>query len=305
MVVLEVHTRAIKVKYKSFLLSKATFIAVFCHVVSVILPFILCYSSKGFWKKHDISYHQPNVKVQGDYLFIATTNDDLKPISCSTYPQYNKYVKSFDACSSIKIRESDQNLDGKADSLYFQLSAKFLQNIKVTSMNIVIPINITLQEPCFFHMQTAIMFQYNFAFSSKISVYGELDLLQTKPIECANYVKAKNKYNRIIEDYQDFNSYSLESIVSKLAENFVKPHLKNTLITFDLTKDETFSATFHIKYGQQGILYKPGFWQILKFAWIQYLSIYIIVYKVIFEIKRYIFENNLVLLYEDKSNINK
>lgn len=53
----------------------------------------------------------------------------------------------------------------------------------------------------------------------------------------------------------------------------------------------------NVRYPEDGIYYRPGFWQLIKWAWIQYFAIYIIFAWFMKKIERYIFENRLVLCY--------
>lgn len=47
MVMLQVAKKPLEIKYKAFLLSKATFISVCCEILAICLPFTLCYYTGG------------------------------------------------------------------------------------------------------------------------------------------------------------------------------------------------------------------------------------------------------------------
>ncbi|CAG9771688.1 unnamed protein product [Ceutorhynchus assimilis] len=305
MVVLEVYTKCIKVKYKAFLLSKATLVALLSGLVSVILPFVLCSETGGFWQKRDVVYVQPDVKFTGDFLFLATSSENPQVISCSSFAYYKKYMKNFDTCSTIKVRELDDNHDGKADSLHFTITAGLPKHFKMSSIHLVLPINYTLGLPCTFHTQSAIIYQ-NFVTSSltQISVYADLGLKQSEAIRCSKYDLAMNP-DYLLIDKENIQSAKFENIIARYAESKLKTTLDNVLTTTNPTQDSTFTFNLILKYPEHKIYFKPRFWQIVKLAWMQYIAVYIIISWIILQIKTYIFKNNLVLMYEDKTNINK
>lgn len=56
-----------------------------------------------------------------------------------------------------------------------------------------------------------------------------------------------------------------------------------------------FSLDIHLRYPEQAIYYKPNFWHVVKYAWIQYLSLFVVVSWLINKIQDYVFTNRLVL----------
>lgn len=58
--------------------------------------------------------------------------------------------------------------------------------------------------------------------------------------------------------------------------------------------DEPFFISVIIHYPEETISYKPGFWQIMKWAWMQYLSVLAISVWVFRIVKSFVFQNQLV-----------
>jgi hypothetical protein len=73
--------------------------------------------------------------------------------------------------------------------------------------------------------------------------------------------------------------------------------LKNvyTLWTTGRPTDEPFFVSAIIHYPEETILYKPGFWQIMKCAWMQYVSVLVIFIWVLRTVKSYVFQNQLIM----------
>lgn len=62
-------------------------------------------------------------------------------------------------------------------------------------------------------------------------------------------------------------------------------------------EDEPFFITLRIAIPESSVVYRPGFWQVVKWAWIQYLSIFIVFLHVNHILQEYIFSNQLVPTY--------
>ena len=56
----------------------------------------------------------------------------------------------------------------------------------------------------------------------------------------------------------------------------------------------------YIRYADAEVEFTPGFWNVIKWAWIQYASILIIVLYVVGSIKNFVFRNQLVPTWNEK-----
>jgi hypothetical protein len=102
----------------------------------------------GFWIKRDVFYEQPDIKFRGEYIFFASTNNLSKPvITCSTLPPYEQTLEFLDTCSTIKIREIDENFDSKVDEFNLNLQINLPEETQLTSVNLVVPLEYKLHVP--------------------------------------------------------------------------------------------------------------------------------------------------------------
>lgn len=116
-----------------------------------------------------------------------------------------------------------------------------------------------------------------------------------KILICGNLLRKTQK--KMV--YINFISLSTNSLytycfsVSTKVEN-----LQNMWIS---GSSSTFKLNANLRYPQQIIHYRPNFWQVIKFAWIQYLSLLITIHWIINKIKNYVFTNKLVLYHIESS----
>lgn len=120
MVVVQVFSENIKVKYKSTLLSKATLFSAICCLISLIVPYLIAcktegvfvfiisdfyyiWNFSGFWVKKLIFHEQPKIDLKGEYLFVALTDNLSHPIICSTFLYYKEHLNFFDNCVFFRV----------------------------------------------------------------------------------------------------------------------------------------------------------------------------------------------------------
>ncbi|KAF7278344.1 hypothetical protein GWI33_008559 [Rhynchophorus ferrugineus] len=300
MVVLEVHTECIKTKYKAFLLSKATLVILICNLITIVLPFVLAYNTGGFWLKQDVIYEQPEIQFKGQYLLVVTFDDPDKPIVCGSFSFYKDNLNYLDKCTMIQVSDSDEDNDGKTDKLEINFKTDIYKNAIMSSIYLVIPLKLKLNTPCLCYIETTLIHQQlPIKKATNINVFADFKLKQLDPIKCPKYGSIQYDHSIINEGLSpDF--YELHKIIEKYSEARVKVTLENVLTSYISTEESGAIISLKIKYPKQKIYYKPSFWHIIKYAWIQYLALYIVISWIIHQIKNYIFNNNLVLIYKDK-----
>nr|CAH7721625.1 unnamed protein product [Callosobruchus chinensis] len=299
MVVLEVFSKSIQIKYKSTLLSKAAFIKIVTALTSIVVPFLLAYISGGFWVKNINFHEQPKVTLDGSYIFLAHTDNQSNPIVCSNIQFYENAFKNFDFCYAIRIRDMDQNFDGKIDKIDVELLINLFGR-RINSLNLVLPIVLKLREDCPLTIHSAILYQHYFQqYSSHLKLIADLQLYQRHLLRC-NDLRDKRLHNRpVITSSSQMDDYVLETMIEKYLGRNETTHLTNVYTTTKMENKDQFYLNLSVQFPEVSIYYEPGFWHILKHAWLQYFSIYIIISWIITKLKVYIFKKKLVLYYEE------
>ena len=70
----------------------------------------------------------------------------------------------------------------------------------------------------------------------------------------------------------------------------------DSMLTWQAAHSHSFSFDIEmiILIPEETIAFKTGFWYLIKFAWLQYLSVFLIFYYLIYHIKLFVFKNRLV-----------
>lgn len=157
--------------------------------------------------------------------------------------------------------------------------------------------------------------------STTLVTVSELVLSQSSPLLCSsepyktyNIILNENeeqsyKFENIFESYNDRNSKNKISKhhALKIYTNFylfffniaVTTHLANLYTTIKTNPSNKFELRLKVKYPIHKIWYKTGFWQLIKWALIQYFPVYFMFFHLIKKVRNYVFDNRLVLYYEE------
>lgn len=71
--------------------------------------------------------------------------------------------------------------------------------------------------------------------------------------------------------------------------------LEDPYLVWESGDSGEFTLDVEIKYPPMTVEYYPGFWQLVKFAWIQYLAILVVFWWVLSRVQRFVFTNQIIL----------
>ncbi|KAJ2953742.1 hypothetical protein O0L34_g1368 [Tuta absoluta] len=291
----------VEIQYKSYFLSKAMLFTTVTTFLTIILPFILAYRSRGFWLKSHEYFEQPTVHFTYEYLLVAETEDLSQPIMCgeaALVGDLNHSGEEF--CAELQVQEKDYNTDNINDILQL----KFLLNIPkertVASITLILALDFQLKNVCPYHMQSLAVINRNFAVPpSGLKYYGDIQFHQVVHLPCLRH-HIDNKYNTSVFEYANDN-YN-ENVVDFILENyFSRQVITETKTLFARSQNGhtgTMTLDIHLRIPEVQIKYTPSLLQELKWAWPQYLSIVIIFYWIFYNIKRFVFKNRLIMAWE-------
>merc|ERR1712054_671192 len=58
---------------------------------------------------------------------------------------------------------------------------------------------------------------------------------------------------------------------------------------------QKFTVTIQLRIPEEVVRYQPGFWEMIKYGWVQYLSIFFVVKYFMSMLEAFIFENSVVV----------
>nr|XP_033797372.1 transmembrane protein 231 isoform X4 [Geotrypetes seraphini] len=198
-------------------------------------------------------------------------------------------------CDTVKAREEDKNQDGKMDILHFKLELPLQPTEQVLSVQLILTFSYQLHKMSTFVMQSMGFLQYSSPVpGSKLYVNADLKLQQRQPL---NHRGLDTRYNiSVIDGTSPFASaYDLANIIAAYRDRNVTTVLSDFNPVWLVGRAaDSFVIDAVIRYPMEVISYQPGFWEMIKFAWIQYVSILLVFLWVFERIKIFVFQNQVL-----------
>ncbi len=156
MALLTLHSIPLVREYQSTLISRASFFACFCFLLCVFAPFLVSYSSHGFWVKYSVHREQPDVRFKYQALLLARSS--FGEVTWSTFSEYNSLTRPYLNFPSITVSfsllsyepfeinyveftfqtlERDENDDGLVDGLEISLELETNQTIQFVHLFLI------------------------------------------------------------------------------------------------------------------------------------------------------------------------
>ncbi|KAM5263261.1 LOW QUALITY PROTEIN: transmembrane protein 231 [Ctenodactylus gundi] len=282
--------------YRAGLCSKAALFLLLAAALTYIPPLLVAFRSHGFWLKRSSYEEQPSVRFQHQVLLVALLGPEPGGfLAWSTFPAFNRLQGDHLRVPLVSSREEDQNQDGKMDRLHFRLELPLQSTEHVLGVQLLLTFSYQLHRMSTFVMQSMAFLQSSFAVpGSQLHVNGELRLQQKQPL---SYSGLDVRYNvSVINGTSPFAcDYDLTRIMAAYQERNVTTVLDdpNPIWLVGRAAEAPFVINAVIRYPVEVISY-PFFWEMLKFAWVQYVSILLIFLWVFKRIKIFVFQNQVV-----------
>ncbi|XP_029464097.1 transmembrane protein 231 [Rhinatrema bivittatum] len=296
MALYEVYSHPTRIKYKTSICSKATLFMLILLALTYISPLLMAFRSQGFWLKQSTYEEQPTIRFLYEVLLIVFTGSSGSYAAWSTFPSFNSLQGDNLRIPLVAAREEDKNQDGKMDELHFNLELPLQPTEQVLSVQLILTFSYKLYKMSTFVMQSMAFLQHSSPVpGSKLYVNADLKLQQKQPL---NHRGLDTRYNiSVIDGTSPFASaYDLTNIIAAYRNRNVTTVLSDTSLVWLVGRatDSPFVIHAIIRYPAEVISYQPGFWEMIKFAWIQYVSILLIFLWVFERIKNFVFQNQVL-----------
>ncbi|KFR04622.1 Transmembrane protein 231, partial [Opisthocomus hoazin] len=193
-------------------------------------------------------------------------------------------------------REEDKNQDGKMDQLHFKLELPLQPTEHVVGVQLILLFSYQLYRMSTLVMQSMAFLQF---FSpvpgSQLYMNGDLKLNQRQLLHSCGL---DTRYNvSVVNGTSPFASdYDLTNIIAAYRDRNVTTVFSDPSPVWMTGRapDTPFIINATIRYPVEVILYPLRFWEVIKFAWIQYVSILLIFLWVFGRIKMFLFQNQVL-----------
>ena len=239
-------------------------------------------------------------------LHGSTASGDDVSLFYSTSSAVNDLFSGNLRTPIVKSAELDDNADGMVDRIEIGLTMPLSSTEKITGFTSIIYHDVELKDKGRYKFD-AVSYVTASDPTSMGSLYvdGDIKVRQTWPLDYKGGYHLLYETDRLISEDRIMSAADLSvmrilgasasrnlSTVFSSTYEYSLPPAGNTGI--DLS---TFNATLVLRVPKQAIRYTPGASEVLKFAWLQYISFFIVVAFVLFRLNAFIFRHQLIYAY--------
>ena len=289
--------------HKAARLSLIYLFIVLCRALVILLPFFLfLHSSGGLWLKEGTYREQPDVKFLYQYIITLETASttaaasQTKEIFVSNQESVAaQRIESYRA-ANIEFNENDIDLDGRLDSFTLEADVPLGEDEQVVGMQAVLFFNYKLEDRVKFDTESVA--HISFGSGLPLSGYdskGTLELRQAKPLGIRDY--SSTLYAEETPLVNDSTS-NIDQILEKYRERTVAVDYKEQYPIKTRANNSEENSKFHLKMNidvpEQNVMYIPTLVEVLKDGWVKYLSVLVLCWYLVENIKRFVFSNHLL-----------
>ncbi|XP_016099620.1 transmembrane protein 231 [Sinocyclocheilus grahami] len=292
----EVYTHPALIRHRTRVCTRATLFICVVLCLTYISPLLVAYRSQGFWLKSSTYEEQAVIQFQYDMIVIGATDTAGSYIAWSTFPNFNRLMGDNLRIPAVSVQEEDRNQDGKSDLLTLQINIPLKPEEQMFGIQLLITFSYQLFQMSTVAMQTLAFVQHSSPVpGSQLFVCGDLKLNQRSPLPHRGLHSIYNV--SLIDASSPFAStYDLANIIRLYQQRNLSTHLSGVVPVWTVGRaaHSPFQISAQINYPVETITYRPGFWETIKFAWIQYVSVLLIFLWVFQHIQTFIFQNQVL-----------
>ncbi|ESO96883.1 hypothetical protein LOTGIDRAFT_115323 [Lottia gigantea] len=304
MAVFEVFSHPEVRRYKSTVCSKATLILVCIFILTFIPPLFVVYRSYGFWIKEAYYRELPEITFKRELLLVLDLEGQGNYVTYSTYQKYNQLQQDNLRVPVIKAREEDSNRDGRNDKMMLDIEIPMLDSENVVGTRLLLVFYYRLKKFSSLYMESLAYIDYESSRpGAMLDVIGDLKVLQKQPLGHKGLDTRYNVSSSLIDSTSTYaDTYLLSNILKQYSQRNVTTRLVEPFKfwTSGRGAGKPFKISATISYPEDLFLYTPGFWYLIKWGWIQYLSVLIVFIYIFRQVKIFIFQNQLVISLVEK-----
>lgn len=269
--------------------SIAYIIQAFFVILLIVAPFFVGYISSSFWKTEEGILEQPSLLYKHKLVLQLEGKDaDGLPmlIFWSSEAEANSMVgPPFVRLPIVKTMMRDTNLDGLGDEFFLDIKVPLYSGESINRMTILAFFEVTCQRQARFVMEGMATFKGETALPShKFATNGELVFHQQEALPLGGVRRIYEPSLFDSSTIASINDVRLQTILEDYAarnESLVyEPYYRDfeSVSQGEANINRYFEADIQARVRPQTIMYIPSPAEALKFAWIQYLAIFVACY---------------------------
>ena len=278
-----------------------------CNVFTIIYPFY--FWNNTLWTTRNSYQEQPNVSFLYKVIMVLQTTSTLngasKEIYVSTLDTVNALRPDTFRMAAVQSYEEDTDLDGIIDWFQLKVDVPLNDDEKVMSMQTVAFFEYQLDQRVKLQMESAAYTSVDSNLPlSGYDTEGDLIFRQVHPLGVRGYkstlYEEETPLVKLNSEVYHVSNSNIGDILAKyrtrdVAADYVERYPVSTM-DLDTTTDENrrYSFKMKIRIPEQDVVYIPTLTEVLKDAWVKYVSVAILCWLVVDRVKSFVFAHHLI-----------
>lgn len=295
----ECFRRPVYKSYRASRCSVAWILKVLRIATLIFVPFIIAYQTRSLWKKTQSIREQPKISWKHK---IITHFEDAGSDTFFVWSSIRAYNDLFPSDSvrtpSVQTSVRDENLDGLADVLDVEIKLPLGQAETISRFTGAMFVDVALQATTGIKFEGMIYLDYAGPSSGQeLSVVSDLNVYQKNILLARDYGDSHPEFEFLPESALTTMEVVRWGNMLRLynARNNTL-RLRNPMYAWTSGPSGGgvhFTVRAQFRIPQQEIQYIPGFMETMKFAWMQFLAVWVLVYAGTEITSRFLYEHQL------------
>lgn len=232
-------------------------------------------------------------------LHAKLQGDSENSIVWSTFPILNQLAGAKLRPGTIQTLPKDMNRDGKMDTFTLRVTLPLKADEKVTSMEMIALFTSKLRQHANYDISSLVYVTHianALDYISSVTIAGDLDIVQRAPLTYRAPPRSLQSVSEPVINASSIDSreYLFRDILHRNSLRNASSRLVNIYTTHDRQLADKLEVTLHVHIPLLTIEYWTGFWELVKWGWVQYLSILVIFIYVMDKVRYFVFANILI-----------
>ncbi|CAJ0929241.1 unnamed protein product, partial [Mesorhabditis belari] len=245
--------------------SFSSLIVTLLRILKIGLPFLFLIFTRGVWQKTSIAWETPFVSFFGDYMLIVKSENDYR--FASSFPQLNTIDSSHLVFSNLETSALDSDQDGKNDLLTLNFHLPLEENFTVVHLDWIVFLDYRLMKSMDLEADVALVGSTSVPDpKASFEMSGVLGSNQLAPIP-------ETFKQRLFPSKSDLRAIELSysTLIGKIRGQMLGVDILRSSSSWLPSSDLSFRLSFTIP--SQTLIRATTTWELLKWAWIQYLAL--------------------------------
>lgn len=282
--------------------STAYVFTVLVRLINIVAPFLLAYAMNNLWLREVTEDVQPEVHFTHELMVMVEGSQGT--MLWSTESVFNKAYRASGQLRSSQVSsvETDADRDGVPEGLDVTVQVPLKAGETVNHARCLLFFNYKIKEHVTLEMDSLAYIDVSSPSNGRGAwVDAELRLRQRDVLP----YKSRLSYPSPLPKGTGGEGVGTADLLHKellgkyTERNFTTVldhmyHVWTPGMPGSATDAVRFELKAHIRYPREQIRYRPGFWETLKFAWVQYVSVLLVVRYFTQMVTNFVFENNVL-----------